>query len=154
QIVNIDFYPYTRSSTTTDVLLPDWALKDSRSGLREVASSPSVRRKLHEDILSNLNADGWKDLTFVKLAAGKKEWAGKTLAEVPVAAAGVQQQIENLIDISLRGGAQAVYADLDEQDVAEVATYPFCVFGSDSAVRDPSAEYLPHPRGCGTFPRV
>ena len=154
QVVNIDFYPYNRSSTTTDVLLPDWALKDNRSGLREVAGSPEARRKLHDDILANLNADGWKDLTFVKLAAGKKEWIGKTLADVPVAAAGVQQQIENLIDISLRGGAQAVYADLDDQDVAEVAAYPFCVFGSDSAVRDPAAEYLPHPRGCGTFPRV
>jgi len=154
QVVNIDFYPYNRSSTTTDVLLPDWALKDNRSGLREVAGSPEARRKLHDDILANLNADGWKDLTFVKLAAGKKEWIGKTLADVPVAAAGVQQQIENLIDISLHGGAQAVYADLDDQDVAEVAAYPFCVFGSDSAVRDPAAEYLPHPRGCGTFPRV
>ena len=154
QIVGVDFYPYARSSTTTDVLLPDWALKDNRTGLREVAKSPAARRKIHDEILSKLNADGWKDLTFVKLAAGRTEWIGKTLAEVPVAASNVQQQIENLIEISLRGGAQAVYADMNDQDVAEVAAYPFCVFGSDSAVRDPAADYLPHPRGCGTFPRV
>lgn len=43
---------------------------------------------------------------------------------------------------------------MDEQDVAQVANYPYCVFGSDSAVRDPTAQYQPHPRGCGTFPRI
>ena len=154
QTVGVDFYPYARSSTTTDVLLPDWALKENRAGLREVAKSQAVRRKLRDEILSKLSADGWDDLRFVKLAAGRTEWIGKTLAEVPVAASDVQQQVENLIEISLRGGAQAVYADMNDQDVAVVAAYQFCVFGSDSAVRDPTADYLPHPRGCGTFPRI
>lgn len=154
QKVGVDFYPYARSSTTTDVLLPDWALKDNRAGLREVARSATVRRKLHDEIIFDLTANGWKDLTFVKLAAGPKEWIGKTLAEAPVIALSLPQQVENLIEVSLRGGAQAVYADMDDQDVAAVAAYPYCVFGSDSAVRDPTVDYLPHPRGCGTFPRV
>ena len=154
QTVNVDVYPYTRSSTTTDVLLPDWALRDNRTGLRQASQSVEARRKLHEDILSIISAEGWKDLSFVRLAAGRKEWIGKTLAQVPAQALNADQQIENLIEISLRGGAQAVYADMDEQDIAQVISYPHCVFGSDSAVRDPTAEYLPHPRGCGTFPRV
>jgi N-acyl-D-aspartate/D-glutamate deacylase len=64
------------------------------------------------------------------------------------------QQIENLIDVSMRGGAQAVYASMSQDDVAQVISYPYCVIGSDSAVRDPTAQYLPHPRGSGTFPRV
>jgi N-acyl-D-amino-acid deacylase len=154
QKVTIDVYPYARSSTTTDVLLPDWAVKDSRSGLRQVADSLQLRQRLHADIISRLNDEGWQDLTFVRLAAGRPEWIGKTLAEAPVIAPDLNQQVENLIEISLRGGAQAVYADMDERDVGEVAKYPFCVFGSDSAVRDPSAQYQPHPRGCGTFPRI
>jgi N-acyl-D-aspartate/D-glutamate deacylase len=154
QIVNIDVYPYSRSSTTTDVLLPDWALKDNRSGLKRVSESTEARRRLHDDIVLLMDAEGWKDLLFVKLAAGPKEWIGKTLAQVPALASNVDEQVENLIEISLRGGAQAVYADMDEQDVADVAAYAYCVFGSDSAVRDPNANYLPHPRGCGTFPRI
>ncbi len=154
QTVTIDVYPYARSSTTTDVLLPDWALRDNRSGLKQVIASSEAREKLREDILSRMNEEGWRDFSFVKLAAGRKEWIGKTLAQVPVFARDLNQQVENLIEISLRGGAQAVYADMDEQDVAQVAAYPYCVFGSDSAVRDPTAEYLPHPRGCGTFPRI
>lgn len=154
QQVTIDLYPYTRSSTTTDVLLPDWALKDSRSGLRQVASSRQLRRKLYDDIVAHMNDEGWPDLSFVRLVAGKKEWIGKTLAQVPVVAQDLNQQIENLIEISLMGGAQAVYSDMNEQDVAEAAAYAYSVFGSDSAVRDPTGDYLPHPRGCGTFPRI
>lgn len=154
QIIGVDFYPYSRSSTTTDVLLPDWALRDNRAGLREVAKSPEARSKLHKEILAGIIAEGWKDLSFIKLAAGRKEWIGKTLLDVPALASTLDQQVQNLIEISLLGGAQAVYADMNEQDVAEVAAYPYCVFGSDSAVRDPTADYLPHPRGCGTFPRI
>jgi N-acyl-D-amino-acid deacylase len=154
QPVTIDVYPYASSSTTTDILLPDWVVKDNHSGLRQVVTSPELRQKLHADIFSRLIQEGWTDLSFVRLAAGKPEWIGRTLAQVPTSAADVNGQIENLIDVSLRGGAQAVFASMNEDDVAEVITYPYCVFGSDSAVRDPSAEYHPHPRGCGTFPRV
>lgn len=154
QTITIDVYPYTRSSTTTDILLPDWALREHRAGLRQVPGSRQIRQRLHADIVSLLNEEGWKDLSFVRLAAGQPEWIGKNLSQVPVVSEDLNQQVENLIEISLRGGAQAVYAQMNEQDVAQVATYGFSVFGSDSAVRDPSAEYLPHPRGYGTFPRV
>lgn len=154
QNINIDVYPYTRSSTTTDILLPDWAVKDHRSGLRQVSTSGDLRQRLHADIVSSLTEEGWKDLLFVRLVAGRPEWIGKTLGQVPVAAQNLNEQVENLIDISLRGGAQAVFDDMDEQDVAQVTTYAYSVFGSDSAVRTPSSDYLPHPRGYGTFPRI
>jgi N-acyl-D-amino-acid deacylase len=154
QTITIDVYPYTSSSTTTDVLLPDWALKDSRSGLRQAVRSPEVRQKLHLDIATRLITEGWKDLSFVRLAAGRPEWIGKTLTQVPKMTTDFNEQIENLIDVSMRGGAQAVYASMNQDDVAQVISYPYCVIGSDSAVRDPTAQYLPHPRGSGTFPRV
>ncbi|MCA1635377.1 MAG: amidohydrolase family protein [Acidobacteria bacterium] len=154
QSVTIDVYPYNRSSTTTDVLLPGWAVKDGRAGLRQAGKNPQIRQQLHADILAGLREEGWNDLTHVRLAAGRPEWVGHTLADVPVASPDIGRQIENLIDISLLGGAQAIYADMDEDDVAQVIDYPYCVFGSDSAVRDPDILYKPHPRGCGTFPRI
>lgn len=154
QQATIDVYPYASSSTTTDILLPDWAIKDGRAGLRQTKTSAELRQKLRADILARLVEQGWQDLSFVRLAAGKPEWIGRTLAQVPIFAPEVNQQIENLIDISIQGGAQAVYASMNDDDVAQVIMYPYSVFGSDSAVRDPSAQYHPHPRGCGTFPRV
>jgi N-acyl-D-amino-acid deacylase len=155
QRITFDVYPYDRSSTTTDVLLPDWAVKDGRAGLREVARSAQARRRLRDEILASLQESGWDDLSHVRLVAGREEWIGRTLVEVPVAAAAdVSRQVENLIDISLRGGAQAIYGDMSEDDVRRILADPFCVFGSDSAVRDPEQLYKPHPRGSGTFPRV
>lgn len=154
QQATIDVYPYASSSTTTDILLPDWAIKDSRAGLRQIKMSAHLRQRLHDDILARLVEQGWQDLSFVRLAAGKTKWIGKTLAQVPVFAPEVNQQVENLIDISTQGGAQAIFASMNDDDVALVIRYPYSVFGSDSAVRDPSAQYHPHPRGCGTFPRV
>ncbi len=152
--VYVDAYPYARSSTTTDILLPDWAVADKRAGLRAAAVDPATRQRLRADVLNKLTQDGWRELEFVRLVAGRAEWIGRTLASVPAPAATLEQQVENLIAISLRGGAQAVFADMDEDDVALALTDPFCVFGSDSAVRDPEGDYLPHPRGAGTFPRI
>jgi N-acyl-D-amino-acid deacylase len=154
QRVTIDVYPYDRSSTQTDVLLPDWAIKDNKTGLREAAKDESTRKKLHADILTKLKENGWKDLTHVILATGKTEWLGRTLAEAPLPAPDMDHQIENLIEVSLRGGAQAIYADMDQSDVDRIVSSPYGVFGSDSAVRDADVAYKPHPRGCGTFPRV
>jgi N-acyl-D-amino-acid deacylase len=152
--VYVDAYPYARSSTTTDILLPDWAVADRRAALRAAASNLLARQRLRADILNKLAQDGWRDLAFVRLVAGRPEWIGHTLAQVPQPAATMDQQLENLLAISLRGGAQAVFSDMSEEDVALALADPFCVFGSDSAVRDPDGNYLPHPRGSGTFPRI
>ena len=155
QRVTLDVYPYDRSSTTTDVLLPDWAVRDGRAGLREVAQSAAARRRLRDEILASMRESGWEDLGHVRLVAGREEWVGRSLAEVPAAAGGeAVRQVENLIEVSLRGGAQAIYGDMSEEDVRRIMNDPFCVFGSDSAVRDPEQLYRPHPRGSGTFPRV
>lgn len=152
--VYIDAYPYERSSTTTDILLPDWAVADRRAGVRLVASDQQARQRLRQDILDKLRTDGWRDLSHVRLVAGRQEWIGRTLAEIPIPTNLLDQQVENLIEVSLRGGAQAIYADMSEADVTEALLNEFCVFGSDSAVRDPEGDYRPHPRGSGTFPRI
>jgi N-acyl-D-amino-acid deacylase len=154
QKISIDVYPYERSSTTTDVLLPDWALKDKRLGLHQAAKNAEVRKQLHEAILAKLREEGWTDLRHVRLVAGQPEWIGKTLAEVPVVALDIRRQLDNLIEVSLRGGTQAIYADMNEDDVEQIIAAPYGVFGSDSAVRDAEGSYKPHPRGCGTFPRI
>ena len=73
---------------------------------------------------------------------------------MPRPALTLEAQLENLLAVSARNGAQAVFADMEESDVALALANPFCVFGSDSAMRDPESDYLPHPRGAGTFPRI
>lgn len=149
-----DLYPYDRSSTTTDILLPDWAVAEKRAGLQQAAQHAQARQRLRADIWQKLTQDGWLNLRHVQLISGRPEWRGHTLAEVPTFALTLDAQIENLIEVSLRGGAQAIYADMNEDDVAAALTAEFSVFGSDSAVRDPESDYRPHPRGSGAFPRI
>jgi N-acyl-D-amino-acid deacylase len=152
--VSMDVYPYDCSSTTTDVLLPDWALADKRQGLRHCATSKQARDELREAIRTKLRLDGWQNLRYIRLVSGRKDWIGRSLAEIPAPAATLDQQIDNLIQISLSGGAQAIYADMNEEDMQLALSNPFCVIGSDSAVRNAEADYKPHPRGLGTFPRI
>jgi N-acyl-D-amino-acid deacylase len=152
--VYIDVYPYDRSSTTTDVLLPDWALADKRQDLRQSAKNKQIHLRLREAIREKLRLDGWQDLQYIRLVSGRKEWIGRSMAEVPKAAATLDLQIENLLEISRNGGAQVIYADMYEGDMQLALSNPFCVIGSDSAVRDSTADYKPHPRGMGTFPRI
>ena len=61
--VFVDAYPYVRSSTTTDILLPDWAVAEQRAGLRAAAADPAVRQRLRTDILNKLTQDGWRRAT-------------------------------------------------------------------------------------------
>ncbi|MGH9839405.1 MAG: N-acyl-D-amino-acid deacylase family protein [Blastocatellia bacterium] len=152
--VTLDVYPYDRSSTTTDILLPDWALESQRAGLKQAAQDATARQRLQVEIQARLQRDGWSDLTHVRFVAGRPEWIGKTLAQVPRPALDLDAQIENLIEVSQRGGAQVIYADMHEADVDKVVCDDHAVFGSDSAVRDPDSEAKPHPRGSGTFPRI
>jgi N-acyl-D-amino-acid deacylase len=152
--VYADVYPYDQSSTTTDILLPDWALTQGRAALRRAEKDQRSRQDLRDAILAKLSLDGWDTLNYVRLVSGKQDWIGRTLAEVPLGAATLNQQVENLIEVSMRGGAQAIYADMSEADVRLALADSHSVFGSDSAVRDPDGNYKPHPRGSGTFPRI
>jgi len=166
QEITVDVYPYDRSSTTLDILLPGWALVNNRSEMRKARKDVAKRRRLHVDIRRRLEQEGWTDLSHIQIASGRPEWIGQSLSELKRESAAINgsvarpdasvldMQIETLIDVCLRGGAQAVYADMDEADVDLAVTYPFSVFGTDSSVRDPSGPYRPHPRGFGTFPRV
>lgn len=156
--VTLDAYPYDRSSTTTDVLLPDWALRDNRSAVYAARRDPTVASRLVSEMGAMAHESGWHDFGFVTLASGRPEWLGRTPADLAPADGGratpLEQQAAVLIDISARGGAQAVFADMLESDVARAVSVPEGAFGSDSAVRDPDAVRPVHPRGLGTFPRV
>lgn len=128
-------------------------MKDNRSGLRQVSGSRQMREKLHADIVSRMNEAGWTDLSFVSLAAGRTHWIGKTLAQVPVVAQNLTQKVENLIDISLRGRAQAVYAIWMTRTLPKSQAM-LIAFSDPTVLCETTAECLPHPRGCGTFPRI
>lgn len=62
-------------------------------------------------------------------------------------------QAETICYIAAKGGAQMIYENMSEEDVATILHFPECMLGSDSGIRM-SQEGRPHPRGYGSAPRL
>jgi N-acyl-D-aspartate/D-glutamate deacylase len=95
-----------------------------------------------------------KKTTTAKQGAGKNESIkasdGKDEGAFdPVSARG---QAEAICYLAARGGAQMIYENMNEKDVATLLRFPDCMLGSDSGIR--TGEGRPHPRGYGSAPRL
>jgi N-acyl-D-amino-acid deacylase len=66
----------------------------------------------------------------------------------------VSGQIEQIIAMFEAGGAGMVYHGMNEDDVQRIMREPFTMIASDSGVRQPQDESVPHPRGYGNNVRV
>jgi N-acyl-D-amino-acid deacylase len=176
--VSIDQYPYAASSTTLEVLLSagdsDEGAPRSREGLRD----PRARAQLRAGMFERLRENGWNDYSFARVAYCPSNLSlnGLDLAQIaarrvgasaaPTAAtlpathsavrdeSAVERQADLILDLLAEGGAQMIYFDMSEDDVAAIMSHPDTMFGSDSGVRMENAPAVPHPRGLGTFPRV
>jgi dihydroorotase/N-acyl-D-amino-acid deacylase len=60
---------------------------------------------------------------------------------------------ETALEIQEKGGCQAIYHAINEEDVVRVMQYPGTMIASDGGIHV-FGEGVPHPRYYGTFPRV
>jgi dihydroorotase/N-acyl-D-amino-acid deacylase len=157
--VTIDQYPYTASSTGTSALFPQWAQAGGRKAFLERLAAPGERARIKAVIVENLKEDrGGGDPRNVVLASCPfdESLAGRNLAEL-TAARGVPVTFENAaetaIELQTRGGCQAIYHAISEEDVERILRYPFTMIASDGGIPVFGKE-VPHPRNYGTFARV
>ena len=158
QTVYMDFYPYAASSSSLDLILPDWFVRGSSTERRTWLREPPGRERLLDELRAIPAQQGWDDFGFARVAwvAGKPGWSGRLipeLAETERGAPGLEQQVRVLEELLRSGGAQMVYHDLCPNALEAAALDPMAMVGSDSALRSRGSEYNPHPRGCGTMPR-
>ena len=209
--VTIDQYPYAASSTGLEILVPAWALAGQSSEVKGRLHNPKARVRIRSEMLAQLQASGWSDYSFARIAyctsnvslnglnipqaaalemnlaqsqqpptqpkgyaaqSSSKHFVLKKVAastsnlpeinrqigsdhprDVPNIT-GVERQADAILDLIVKGGAQMVYFEMDEDDVVTIMKHADTMFGSDSAVRSENSESVPHPRGMGTFPRV
>src|SRR5262249_15619678 len=81
---------------------------------------------------------------------------GKTIPQAAKLLRGsdtLDDQIETILDIEARGGAQGVFHGMNEQDLRKFLVLPQTMIASDSGVRR-FGESVPHPRGYGNNARV
>jgi N-acyl-D-amino-acid deacylase len=178
QEVWIDQYPYTASSTTLNVMLPDWVLENGGDAARSILRDPAQLERVFEDMRANHEvARRRTDLSYAVItsAQGFPEFSGKSvkqaaqllkfrreqgefpelLGENPPTLPDVsmREQYEAVVEIYLAGGAGAVYHTMDETEVKNILAHPLVAVASDSGLRI-FGRGTPHPRGYGTNSRV
>ena len=81
---------------------------------------------------------------------------GKTIAQAAKLLRGadtLDDQIETILDIEARGGAQGVFHGMSEADLTVFLAHPLTMIASDAAPRKFN-DAVPHPRGYGNNARV
>ncbi len=157
--VTIDQYPYTASSTGTAALFPQWSQAGGQKALLERLSAPDQRAKIVAEIIQRIKVDrGGGDPKNVVMANCPFDTSldGKSLADI-TAARGRPVTIENAaetaIEIQQKGGCQAVYHAISEDDIERILRSPYTMIGSDGEIPE-FGKGAPHPRSYGTFSRV
>lgn len=181
-VVSLDQYPYRASSTGLAVLLPSWLSEGDFATSKRKLDDPNTHRRVINEMLDQLKANGWNDYEFARVAYYKFDpsLAGLNIAEITQkrqsellashasvipskfasergkgrSTTDAERQAETIVDLFSHGGAQMVFFDMSEDDVQTILKDPEVMFGSDSSVREDSLSALPHPRGMGTFPRI
>jgi N-acyl-D-amino-acid deacylase len=164
--VTADQYPYTRSATSLDASIPQWAHSGGTDSLIARLRNPVTRARIRAQMVNDSagaenfyrgagGADGI-------LIAGTFEDSlrylqGKTLAEI--ARARRTDPVEALFDVVIadRSRTGAVYSSMNEQDVQAAMKYWWVAVNTDAggvAPDGPFAAQRTHPRAYGSFTRI
>jgi N-acyl-D-amino-acid deacylase len=156
--VTVDQYAYTASSTSLDSRMPSWALAGGRAEGRKRLADPATRAKVVDDMKKELKDRGFKDYGYAYVANYNTDQSfnGKNIAEITQQVRGSKKlnaQIDQILEMYDKGGAQMVYRSMNEEDVKNFMRQPFTMIASDSGLRRFGAG-VPHPRGYGNNARV
>ncbi len=149
----VDQYPYTASSTTLRILVPNRLHSDGVDGLLGALGDGRTRREVAREMRE------WPRCTSA-IARGimlmdvpmTPQFRGLSLREAAEAMG--LDEVDAVLEIVYRneGDDAACFFTLDEQDVRNVMVHPLVMVGSDGS--HPAPGRLCHPRSAGTFPRV
>lgn len=153
-----DQYAYTASSTGLRQLIPDSALEGTHDDYLAKIADPKQKADILAKMAEIRDRQGRKDYGYVVLARFKTDPTlnGKTIPEAAKIVRGadtLDDQIELILDIEVRGGAGAIFHGMDEQDLQTFMKHPLTMIASDGGPRR-LGEDVPHPRSYGDNARV
>ena len=161
--VKYDQYPYTASSTTLLIVLPEWTYVGGVEASTERLADPDVRKRLRrymeEDPAAFWDNAGTKDWYGILITdyAPNREYQGKSVGEV--ARLRDRDGLETLLDLLVEGRCvvSCVLFDQDEAILRRIMRHDRVMVGSDgySVKKDGYVnKRAMHPRSYGTFARV
>jgi N-acyl-D-amino-acid deacylase len=156
--VTVDQYPYTASSTTLNVLLPDWLLASGRDSVLRRLNKPATHQKVVDEMIKDMKRRGRTHFDYAVVAHcdGDPSINGKNIMQINILkgrASTIPNEIETILDITKIGSASMVFHGMNEADVENILKFPLTMVASDSGIRQ-FGSGVPHPRGYGSNARV
>lgn len=156
--VTIDQYPYTASNTSVSTLIPDKILADGADSIRARLQRPETRQYVINFLLQRLKKRKLKHFGYVVVANHEADtsYNGKSIEQINLMKGRkhtAKDEAETIVDITINGGASAVFHGMSEDDVKRIMKFPYNMFASDASIRIFNSG-VPHPRGYGTNARV
>jgi len=157
--VTVDQYPYTASSTNLGVLLPSWAHAGGAEERTKRLQDPASRAQIASEMRTTIrNRNGRKrlDYAFVASCRWDPSLEGKNISQINKEKGRkgkLDAEIQTVLEMIEKGGAQMVYHSMDERDVLRIMQFPYSMVASDAGVIE-FDRGVPHPRGYGTNARV
>ena len=149
--VTIDEYPYTASSTGTSALFPQWSLAGGQKALLERLAAPDQRGRIKAEIVQRIKVDrGGGDPKNVVMASCSFDPSldGKSLSDITAArgrTVNFDTAADTAIEIQQKGGCQAIYHAISEDDIERILKSPYTMIGSDGEIPE-FGKGMPHPR--------
>ena len=156
--VTVDQYAYTASSTSLDVLLPDWVRAGGRDAAKARLADAATRERVRREMKGSLKRSGFKDYSYAVVASYEPSpsFNGLSIPEIAKRARGksdLDAQIDQIIEMFAAGGAGMIYHKMSEDDVQRIMRQPWTMIAADAGVQRPGRG-VPHPRGYGNNARV
>jgi len=156
--VTVDTYPYTASSTTLNILLPDWLKAGGFAETLKRLKDTAIHQKVVEEMIVDMTRRQRDHFDYAVVAGcqAKPSLNGKSIEQINIEsgrASTIPNEIETILDIVKIGGATMVFHSMSESDVENILKYPLTMVISDSGIRQFGAG-MPHPRGYGSNARV
>ena len=157
--ITLDQYPYTAGSTGLTVQFPLWSRDGGNRLLAERLKQPELRRRIKDHLVEQMKeVRGRNDPANVQLAwcAFDHSLDGLNLAQLlerQGRAVTIESAAELIMELQEKGGCQAIYHAMHEDDVINIMRHPRTMIAADGGVETPGNGH-PHPRNYGTYPRV
>ncbi|MDP3070676.1 MAG: D-aminoacylase [Opitutaceae bacterium] len=153
-----DQYAYTASSTGISTLIAAEFREGGDQRYRERLADPATKARMIAEMKESIAKGKRGDYSYAVVASFRadKRLNGKNIKQAALLLRGadtLDDQIETVLDIHARGGAQGVFHGMSEPDLKKFLAHPLTMIASDSGVRR-FGDAVPHPRGYGNNARV
>lgn len=153
-----DQYAYTASSTGIATLVPSEVRESGTKKFAERLANPPEKARMVTAMKESLASSKRGDFSYAVIASYKPDprLNGKNVAQAARLVRGsdsLDDQIELVLEIVAKGGAQGVFHGMKEADLQTFLVQPLTMIASDSGPRK-FGDGVPHPRGYGNNARV